>query len=470
MEDGKILVVEDQDAMRESLVIAFKDEGYQVEGVASGEEAIQRLNSNNVYDLVVTDLKMKKVDGLEVLKAVKNVNSSTEVVLITAYGTIGTAVQAIRDGAYDYVTKPFRHQEILKAAKKAIEKKMLKDRVRYLEGEIRDKYKFEGIVGNSNAMLEVLKITSHVCRTESTVLVTGESGTGKELIARAVHYNSPRKDSPFVVINCGALPENLQESELFGHVKGAFTGAIRDKMGLFQEAQKGTVLLDEIGETLPSTQVKLLRFLQDGEIRPVGGNKSIFVDTRIIAATNENLEKAVESGKFRKDLFYRINVIRIHIPPLRERREDIPLLVEYFLEKILEKFKKGKRVFSEEAMYAFMNYDWPGNIRELQNMIERAVALSKSEIINVDELPLPVPVEEFAALSRNPLDDERKKSFIVTTLAEQEKNAIIEALNKYGGNQTKVSQVLGISTTTLWRKIKKYRIKSQHEISDNIDN
>ncbi len=470
MEDGKILVVEDQDAMRESLVIAFKDEGYQVEGVASGEEAIQRLNSNNVYDLVVTDLKMKKVDGLEVLKAVKNANSSTEVVLITAYGTISTAVQAIRDGAYDYVTKPFRHQEILKAAKKAIEKKMLKDRVRYLEGEIRDKYKFEGIVGNSNAILEVLKITSHVCRTESTVLVTGESGTGKELIARAVHYNSPRKDGPFVVINCGALPENLQESELFGHVKGAFTGAIRDKMGLFQQAQKGTVLLDEIGETLPSTQVKLLRFLQDGEIRPVGGNKSIFVDTRIIAATNENLEKAVESGKFRKDLFYRINVIRIHIPPLRERREDIPLLVEYFLEKILEKFKKGKRVFSEEAMYAFMNYDWPGNIRELQNMIERAVALSKSEIINVDELPLPVPVEEFAALSRNPLDDERKKSFIVTTLAEQEKNAIIEALNKYGGNQTKVSQVLGISTTTLWRKIKKYRIKSQHEISDNIDN
>ena len=470
MEDGKILVVEDQDAMRESLVIAFKDEGYQVEGVASGEEAIQRLNSNNVYDLVVTDLKMKKVDGLEVLKAVKNVNSSTEVVLITAYGTISTAVQAIRDGAYDYVTKPFRHQEILKVAKKAFEKKRLKDRVRYLEGEIRDKYKFEGIVGNSNAILEVLKITSHVCRTESTVLVTGESGTGKELIARAIHYNSPRKDGQFVVINCGALPENLQESELFGHVKGAFTGAIRDKIGLFQQAQKGTVLLDEIGETLPSTQVKLLRFLQDGEIRPVGGNKAIYVDTRIIAATNENLEKAVESGRFRKDLFYRINVIRIHIPPLRERREDIPLLVEYFLEKILEKFKKGKRVFSEEALYAFMNYDWPGNIRELQNIIERAVALSKSEIINVDELPLPVPVEEFAALSRNPLDDERKKSFIVTTLAEQEKNAIIEALNKYGGNQTKVSQVLGISTTTLWRKIKKYRIKSQHEISDNIDN
>jgi len=469
MEDGKILVVEDQDAMRESLVIAFRDEGYQVEGVASGEEAIQRLG-NNVYDLVVTDLKMKKVDGLEVLKAVKNVNSSTEVVLITAYGTISTAVQAIRDGAYDYVTKPFRHQEILKVAKKAFEKKMLKDRVRYLEGEIRDKYRFEGIVGNSNAMLEVLKITSHVCRTESTVLVTGESGTGKELIARAVHYNSPRKDGPFVVINCGALPENLQESELFGHVKGSFTGAIRDKMGLFQQAQKGTILLDEIGETLPSTQVKLLRFLQDGEIRPVGGNKAIYVDTRIIAATNENLEKAVESGKFRKDLFYRINVIRIHIPPLRERREDIPLLVEYFLEKILEKYKKGKRVFSEEALYAFMNYDWPGNIRELQNIIERAVALSKSEIIDVDELPLPVPVEEFAALSRNPLDDERKKSFIVTTLAEQEKNAIIEALNKYGGNQTKVSQVLGISTTTLWRKIKKYRIKSQHEISDNIDN
>src|SRR5574337_1047362 len=446
MENGKILVVEDQDAMRESLVIAFRDEGYQVEGAASGEEAIQKLDSHNVYDLVVTDLKMKKVDGLEVLKAVKTANPSTEVVLITAYGTISTAVQAIRDGAYDYVTKPFRHQEILKVAKKALEKKHLKDRVRYLEGEIRDKYKLEGIVGNSNAMLEVLKITSHVCRTESTVLVTGESGTGKELIARAIHYNSHRKDGPFVVINCGALPENLQESELFGHVRGSFTGAIRDKIGLFQHAQKGTILLDEIGETLPSTQVKLLRFLQDGEIRPVGGNKAIYVDTRIIASTNENLEKAVESGKFRKDLFYRINVIRIHLPSLRERREDIPLLVEYFLEKILEKLKKGKRVFSKESMRALMNYDWPGNIRELQNIIERVVTLSKNEIINVDELPL--PVEEVAVLTRDPLEDQKRKSFIVTTLAEQEKNAIIEALNKYGGNQTKVSQVLGISTTT----------------------
>src|SRR3972149_333483 len=438
MEDGKILVVEDQDAMRESLVIAFRDEGYQVEGVASGEDAIQRLG-NNVYDLVVTDLKMKKVDGLEVLKAVKNVNSSTEVVLITAYGTISTAVQAIRDGAYDYVAKPFRHQEILKVAKKAIEKKMLKDRVRYLEGEIRDKYKFEGIVGNSNAILEVLKTTSHVCRTESTVLITGESGTGKELIARAVHYNSPRKDGPFVVINCGALPENLQERELFGHVKGAFTGAIRDKMGLFQQAQKGTVLLDEIGETLPSTQVKLLRFLQDGEIRPVGGNKAIYVDTRIIAATNQNLEIAMDSANVRKTLFYLINVIRIHIPSLRERREDIPLLIDYFLKKFSDKLKKANKTFSKEAIHVLANSDWPGNIRELQNMIESAVAFSKSEIINVDELPLPVPVEKFAVLSRNPLDDERKKSFIVTTLAEQEKNAIMEALNKYGGNQTKVA-------------------------------
>src|SRR5574337_756811 len=238
MENGKILVVEDQDAMRESLVIAFRDEGYQVEGAASGEEAIQKLDSHNVYDLVVTDLKMKKVDGLEVLKAVKTANPSTEVVLITAYGTISTAVQAIRDGAYDYVTKPFRHQEILKVAKKAIEKKSLKDRVRYLEGEIRDKYRFEGIVGSSNAMLEVLKVTSQVCRTESTVLVTGESGTGKELIARAIHYNSLRKEGPFIVINCGALPENLQESELFGHVRGAFTGAIRDKMGLFRSEER----------------------------------------------------------------------------------------------------------------------------------------------------------------------------------------------------------------------------------------
>jgi DNA-binding NtrC family response regulator len=467
MEDGKILVVEDQDAMRESLAIAFRDEGYQVEGVSSGEEAIQRLYGNKTYDLVVTDLKMKKIDGLEVLRAVKAANPSTEVVLITAYGTISTAVQAIRDGAYDYVTKPFRHQEILRVAKKAIEKKSLKDRVRYLEGEVREKYKFEGIVGNSNAMLEVLKTTSHICRTESTVLITGESGTGKELIAKAIHYNSPRKENQFIVINCGALPENLQESELFGHVKGAFTGAIRDKIGLFQQAQRGTILLDEIGETSPATQVKLLRFLQDGEIRLVGGNKSIYVDARIVTATNENLEKAVESGRFRKDLFYRINVIRIHLPPLRERREDIPLLVEYFLEKILEKQKKGKKVISKEAMHALVNYDWPGNIRELQNMMERAVALSKNEMIQIHELLL--PNGEFDAITKKPLEDEKRMSFIVTTLAEQEKKAIIEALNKYGGNQTKVAQILGISTTTLWRKIKKYRIKSQHEISDNVN-
>ncbi|HJW86933.1 MAG TPA: sigma-54 dependent transcriptional regulator [Candidatus Brocadiaceae bacterium] len=466
MEDGKILVVEDQDAMRESLVIAFKDEGYHVEGVCSGEDALQRLLGENQFDLVVTDLKMKKVDGLEVLKAVKATNPLTEVVVITAYGTISTAVQAIREGAYDYVTKPFRHQEILRVAKKAIEKKGLKDRVRYLEGEVKEKYKFEGIVGTSNAMLEVLKTTSHVCRTESTVLITGESGTGKELIARAVHYNSLRKDCPFVVINCGALPENLQESELFGHVRGAFTGAIRDKIGLFQQAQKGTILLDEIGETLPSTQVKLLRFLQDGEIRPVGGNKALYVDVRIIAATNENLEKAVELGRFRKDLFYRINVIRIHIPPLRERREDVALLVDYFLEKFSTKLNKGKKTLSVEAKYAMMRYDWPGNIRELQNTIERVVALTKNEVIQVEDLLL--PVEEFAGSSVVMMESDKRKSFIVTTLAEQEKIAIVDALNKYGGNQTKVSQVLGISTTTLWRKIKKYKIRPQHEIPDNI--
>jgi len=467
MDENKILIVEDQDAMRESLVIAFRDEGYQVEGVASGEEAIQKL-SNDVYDLIITDLKMKKVDGLEVLKAAKTANTASEVVLITAYGTISTAVQAIRDGAYDYVTKPFRHHEILKVAKKAIEKKNLKDRVKYLEGEIRDKYRFEGVVSNSNAMLEVLKVTAHVCHTDSTVLITGESGTGKELIARAIHYNSPRKDAPFVVINCGALPENLQESELFGHVRGSFTGAIKDKVGLFQHAQKGTILLDEIGETLPSTQVKLLRFLQDGEIRPVGGNKPIYVDTRIIAATNENLEKAVESGRFRKDLFYRINVIRVHLPSLRERREDIPLLIDYFLKKFSDKLEKANKTFSKEAMHVLANYDWPGNIRELQNVVERVVALSKNEIIGVDELPL--PVEDLTALNKKPFEQEKKKSFIVTTLAEQEKNAIIDALNKYGGNQTKVAQTLGISTTTLWRKIKKYRIKPQHEISDDVGN
>jgi len=464
----KILVVEDQDAMRESLTIAFKDEGYQVECVENGELALKKINDNYSYDLVVTDLKMKGVDGLQVLKAVKSSSPSTEVVMITAYGTISTAVEAIREGAYDYVTKPFRHHEILKVAKKAIEKKNLKERVRYLEDEVKDKYKYEGIIGNSRAMLDVLKIASNVCRTESTVLITGESGTGKELIAHAIHYNGHRRDFPFVVINCGALPENLQESELFGHVKGAFTGAIKDKVGLFQQAQKGTIFLDEIGETSLSTQVKLLRFLQDGEIRPVGGNKAIHVNVRVIAATNENLEKSVESGRFRKDLFYRINVIQIHLPQLKERREDIPLLANYFLEKIVEKLKKGTREFSAEAMKVLMNYEWPGNARELQNIIERVVALSRNSIINVDELPVYLQNNiEVCSNSNNAKQTDDKKSFIVTTLAEQEKNAIVEAMNKYGGNQTKVAQILGISTTTLWRRIKKYNIKPKHEISDS---
>ena len=249
-------------------------------------------------------------------------------------------------------------------------------------------------------------------------------------------------------------------------MRGAFTGAIRDKIGLFQQAQKGTILLDEIGETLPSTQVKLLRFLQDGEIRPVGGNKALYVDVRIIAATNENLEKAVELGRFRKDLFYRINVIRIHIPPLRERREDVAMLVDYFLEKFSLKLNKGQKTLSVEAKNAMMRYDWPGNIRELQNTIERVVALTKNEVIQVEDLLL--PVEEFAGSSVVMMESDKRKSFIVTTLAEQEKIAIVDALNKYGGNQTKVSHVLGISTTTLWRKIKKYKIRPQHEIPDNV--
>ncbi|MBM4053320.1 MAG: sigma-54-dependent Fis family transcriptional regulator [Planctomycetes bacterium] len=467
MENNKILVVEDQDAMRESLLIAFRDEGYHVECVSSGEGAVKKLSDGNVYDLVITDLKMKKVNGLEVLKTVKTLNPATEVILITAYGTISTAVQAIRDGAYDYVTKPFRYQEMLKVAKNALEKKELKDRLKYLEGEVKDKYKFEGIIGNSGAMMDVLKIASNVCRTESTVLITGESGTGKELIARAIHYNGHRSGHPFVVINCGALPENLQESELFGHVKGSFTGAVKDKIGLFQHAHKGTIFLDEIGETSASTQVKLLRFLQDGEIRQVGGNKSIHVDVRIIAATNENLERAVDMGRFRKDLFYRINVIRIQLPQLKERKEDIPLLVGYFLDLYINKLKKEKKGFSREAMDALLNYEWPGNIRELQNIVERAVALSKNQIIGVEELPLPVPAGGFVMHDKNSVAEEPIKSSIVETLAEQEKNAIVEAMNKYGGNQTKVSQILGISTTTLWRKIKKYKIKPQHEISDN---
>ena len=446
-----ILVVEDQKNMRESLVIAFKRAGYHVQSVENGEMAV-KLQKDHVFDLVVVDLKMEAMDGLEVLSRIKHINPSSEVIVMTAFGTIDSAILAMRKGAYDYVTKPFQLPEILSVIERALEKKRLSDKANDLQKEIKEKYKFEGVVGNSPVMMRVLNILMELTNSESTVLITGESGTGKELVARAIHSNSRRSDKPFVVVNCGALPENLQESELFGHVIGSFTGAVKDKKGIFLEAQGGTLFLDEIGEISPSSQVKLLRFLQNGEIRKVGDNKPINLDVRVIVATNKDLDVATKNGTFRKDLFYRLNVIRIHLPPLMERKEDIPVLTNYFVNVYSNKLGKKPPEISGDASSLLQNYLWPGNIRELENVIERAVTLVRGEKITVDDLALQSP------LSTDTMDIMSETGGIRAALAQQERKTIIESLRRCAGNRKQAASNLGISTTTLWRKMKEYQI------------
>ena len=446
-----ILIVDDQKNMRESLAIAFKRAGYNVDSVGTGENAV-KLQGDNLYDLVMLDLKMEDMDGLEVLSHIKQINLATEVIVMTAFGTIDSAIEAMRKGAYDYATKPFQLTDILSVVERALEKKRLTDKVANLQREIKDKYKFDGVVGNSPVMMRVLNILMELTNSESTVLITGESGTGKELIARAIHNNSRRSNKPFVVVNCGALPESLQESELFGHVIGSFTDAVKDKKGIFLEAQGGTLFLDEIGETSLSSQVKLLRFLQNGEIRRVGDNKPIFLDVRIIVATNKDLDEATKGGTFRKDLFYRLNVIRIHLPPLRERKEDIHVLVNYFVNKYSNKLEKKLPEITADAMSLLMNYSWPGNVRELENVIERAVTLVMGDRIEASDLAL------HDSLETDNIDVMMENGGIRAALAQQERKTIIESLRRYAGNRKLAASNLGISTTTLWRKMKEYHI------------
>ncbi len=451
---AEILLVDDEKSVRTTLALMLQRVGYKVEEAVNGEAALQRLKEQ-YYDLVITDLKMTPVDGMEVLRHVKNNNGSTEVVVMTAFSTVETGVEAMKLGAYDYIQKPFDKDEFLILVNKALERKELIREVEHLQNELREKYRFENIIGNSNPMMKVLSMVSKVAKTDSTVLITGDSGTGKELIAKATHLNSRRKNRAFITINCGALPENLQESELFGHVRGAFTGAIKDKRGLFQEANGGTLFLDEIGETALSTQVKLLRFLQDGEIRRVGENEPLFVDVRMIAATNKDLKKLIEEGRFREDLFYRLNVIPIHLPPLRERIDDIPLLVNHFLNVYAERTKKSNPAVSPEAMHYLKQYDWPGNVRELENVIERGLILAAKNTILPEDLPGSILEHEGKAAGPEP----EVYSGGEQTLEELEKKHILSTLDRYAWNQKKASDILGISTTTLWRKLKSYGIE-----------
>jgi len=458
-----ILLVDDEKSVRTTLSLMLKRVGYDVEEAANGKSALEQVK-NKFFDLVITDLKMEPVDGMEVLRKVKSINDTTEVMVMTAFSTVESGVEAMKLGAYDYIQKPFDKDEFLILVKKALERRELISEVEHLQNELREKYRFENIIGNSNRMMEVLAMVSKVAKTDSTVLIAGESGTGKELIAKATHLNSRRKNRAFVTINCGALPENLQESELFGHVRGAFTGAIKDKRGLFQEANGGTLFLDEIGETALSTQVKLLRFLQDGEIRRVGENEPLYVDVRLIAATNQDLKQLIEESRFREDLYYRLNVIPIDLPPLRERRDDIPLLAGHFLNVYAERTKKNNPSISPEGMKFLMQYDWPGNVRELENVIERALILASKNVIFPEDLPGGIlnNKKQTASEPETLLSDDQ-------TLEDLEKKYILITLDKCVWNQKKASEILGISTTTLWRKLKLYGIEPKRKEGAAVD-
>ena len=384
-----VLVVDDQSSMRLTLTALLKQAGHTLMQAGTGDEALSKISEND-FDVVITDLKLDKVTGLEVLKAAKVNNPQTEVIVLTGFGSIETAVAAMKAGAIDYLTKPFDTEELLLAVERAMERQRLRSEVQRLRSAVEEKEQFKpgSIVSASPAMGDVLEMVRRVAPTDATVLIQGESGTGKELIARAIHQNSPRHDQQFIPINCGALPENLLESELFGHVKGAFTGAHQNKKGLFEEADGGTLFLDEIGETTPPTQVKLLRVLQDMEVRRVGGNTPVKVDVRVVAATNQRLLERIEEGAFREDLYYRLQVILIGLPPLRDRPEEIIPIAEHYLNAFSQKFNKQVSGFTSEATQALLDYSWPGNIRELINAIERAVILARHPEVGPEDFLL----------------------------------------------------------------------------------
>ena len=446
----KILVVDDEPLIRDLLRDILREEGYEVSVAKEGLSALKKVKREET-DLVITDVKMPGLDGIKLLKEIKKVSPSTPVIVITAYGTIENAVEAMKKGAYDYITKPITPDQIKLVLQKISRHKNLLRENRYLRAEVNQKYNFEELVGESPGMREVYSMIDKVAKTKATVLIQGESGTGKELVARAIHFRSPRRERPFIKLNCAALPEDLLESELFGHEKGAFTGAVSRREGRFELADKGTLLLDEISETSSSFQTKLLRVLQEGEFERVGGTRTLKVDVRIIATTNRNLKKLVEEGKFRDDLYYRLNVLPIYLPPLRERREDIPLLTLHFLKKYSRRNGLKLKSISKECLQMLKEYYWPGNVRELENVIERMVVMNEKEAL----LP-----QDFAFLNLS--SQNLNLSFSENlTLEEMEKKLIIETLRRTGGNRTKTAKILNISVRTIRNKLKKYNLKDR---------
>jgi len=443
---ASLLVVDDDRVTIDLLNEVLSQEGYEVSTALSGEEAIAQ-GTDHLFDIVITDVRMAEKDGMEVLRFFKKNAPDTTVIMITAFGSIETAIEAIREGAFDYVSKPFKLDEIKFTLRRALEQRRLIQENKYYRQELLDKYQFKNVIGRTPQMFQVYKTIAKVADAKSTVLLCGERGTGKELIARSIHYNSQRNNRPFIPVDCASLVETLIESELFGHVRGAFTGASSTKRGLFEEAEGGTLFLDEVGNLSLLMQSKLLRFLQEHEIKRVGGTENIKVDVRVIAAANQPLEPLVKNGKFREDLFDRLNVVTITLPPLRERKEDIPLLANHFLRRFCEENHKNISHISPEALEIITQYSWPGNVRELEHTVERSVILSTHPIILPEDLPKKMFEETKipeAQISEEPL-----------SLKELEKRYVMKVLEKTGGNKKKASEILGIDRATLYRILEK---------------
>lgn len=447
--EGYILIADDEKTFRDTLAKVLIEEGYEVMTAPNGVVALQEI-SKQEFDVAFCDIRMPGIDGLQLLEEIRKVSPRTSVIIITAYGSIESAVQALKRGAYDYIVKPLIFDEVLVKVKNIIGFQELSRDYKRLRAEVEERYDFRNIVGISPKICEVLNLVKKITSTKSTVLITGESGTGKELIARAIHQNSPRKTEKFVPINCAAIPDNLLESELFGHVKGAFTGAISSKEGLFKIADKGTLFLDEVGELPLSLQVKLLRVIEDGEVLPVGGVKTIKTDIRLIAATTRNLSKEVEKGNFREELYYRLNVVEIALPPLRERKEDIPPLVNHFVNRLNMELRKSVSGVDPQAMRILLSYSWKGNVRELRNVIERAMILCEGDIIMPFDLPSPLSV------GKEPI--EKEEDNLKEILRKYEREHIIKVLEKTGPDKKEAARLLGLSLSSLYRKIEELSI------------
>lgn len=454
MEKPKILIAEDEKTQRDLLEGFLKKEGFSVDSVANGKEALQKLEGN-FFDIALIDYKMPEMDGLQTLKEIRTFYPDLPVVMMTAYGTVETAVASMKEGALDYLTKPIDLEELLIIFQKVVERSNLIKENRELRARLQERYTFNSIIYGSPKMEEVMGLVARVAPSQATALIRGESGTGKELIANAIHYASPRSGRPLVKVSCSAIPETLLESELFGHEKGAFTGATQSRVGRFEEADGGTLFLDEIGDLSPTIQVKLLRLLQEKEFQRLGSNLTLKTDVRVIAATHRNLEEAIKQGHFREDLYYRLNVISIQLPPLRERREDIPLLLDHFLKKYSKENHKSISDISKEARALLLRYSYPGNVRELENLIERAVVLCRGEVITTQDLPFHLQEGKSEKLWELP----KKEKSLTESLEEIERDLMAKALHQHQGVQTQAAESLGISERVLRYKMKKYKIR-----------